>query len=373
MTWLQDILKRVFFASGRLLLALTSLVATVMLIEGFDQTLYRIRNKRWLFKESVEQSAPILFQRHPWLMVSPIPNLSITRGNITVSHNALGFRGKPFSMDKLVGQRRIVAYGGSTTYCTGVTDDDTWPEQLEHQLGPPYQVVNAGMPGYTTAEHIIQTALQSFDLSPDIAVYYLGWNDARNMHVKGLASDYSDFHGKSQLGFVPATVPFHNRSALLTRLHALCQRWSPCVPEMEHYRYTLNGKISREPDQRALAIYTYNLKTLVALCRARGILIILVPQVLNQSKLTADTSYGWLPFIKDRDVPRIMTLYNEAMINVCQTEGTVCLVSALSTAWQPSDFLDQGHFSSQGNQKFAALLAEAIRRVDVVKTSDRVQ
>ena len=33
---------------------------------------------------------------------------------------------------------------------------------------------------------MIQTALLFSDVQPDIAVYYLGWNDARVQHVKAL-------------------------------------------------------------------------------------------------------------------------------------------------------------------------------------------
>ena len=42
--------------------------------------------------------------------------------------NELGFRGKPFSMEKAPGTYRIAFLGGSTTYCAEVSGDDkTWP------------------------------------------------------------------------------------------------------------------------------------------------------------------------------------------------------------------------------------------------------
>src|SRR5207248_966092 len=91
---------------------------------------------------------------------------------------------------------RMVTLGGSSTYCTLVSDDETWPHYLGKHRS--CEVINLGLPGYTSLENLIQANLWFSELKPDIAVLYGGWNDLRNAHVLGLKPDYSDFHGPSQ-------------------------------------------------------------------------------------------------------------------------------------------------------------------------------
>ena len=57
------------------------------------------------------------------------------------------------------------------------------------------------MPGYTTAEHVLQTAFypEKFGKAPRCAVYYVGWNDLRNAHIPDLDPGYADFHLPSQV------------------------------------------------------------------------------------------------------------------------------------------------------------------------------
>ena len=57
------------------------------------------------------------------------------------------------------------------------------------------------MPGYTTVEHLIQTAFyqDKFGKPPRCAIYYVGWNDLRNAHIPDLDPGYADFHLPSQI------------------------------------------------------------------------------------------------------------------------------------------------------------------------------
>ena len=92
--------------------------------------------------------------------------------------------------------RLIFVYGGSTTYDTSVSQGHTWVERLNAKLGPPYELFNLGVPGYSTAEHVIQTAFYS-DIDgvyPSCAVYYIGWNDIRNANLANLDRAYANFH-----------------------------------------------------------------------------------------------------------------------------------------------------------------------------------
>jgi hypothetical protein len=45
---------------------------------------------------------------------------------------------------------------------------------LEKELGPGYEVINLGVPGYSTVENLIQTALILPSLNPDVAIFLCG-------------------------------------------------------------------------------------------------------------------------------------------------------------------------------------------------------
>ena len=90
--------------------------------------------------------------------------------------------------------RNVVAtFGGSTTYDIGAGEGDTWSDRLAAALEQGeskgrFFVVNHGVPGYTTVEHLIQTAFYQtkFGKTPRCAIYYVGWNDLRNAHIPDL-------------------------------------------------------------------------------------------------------------------------------------------------------------------------------------------
>ena len=75
--------------------------------------------------------------------------------------------------------RRIVAFGGSTTFCGEVPNALTWPSQLARRvLNNETEVVNAGSSGATFADR--EKAFEGFGLtnSGDIAIFFVGVNDA---------------------------------------------------------------------------------------------------------------------------------------------------------------------------------------------------
>ena len=51
--------------------------------------------------------------------------------NVVLQYNSYGFRGDEFQEQKHDIDFRIFAIGGSTTYGSGVTDDETWPAYLQ--------------------------------------------------------------------------------------------------------------------------------------------------------------------------------------------------------------------------------------------------
>jgi len=105
--------------------------------------------------------------------------LSTTQDHV----NSLGYRGPEIAMPKPAEVYRIVAVGGSTTYGLFL---DMWqlayPRQLEETLQRDYgyeqvELINAGVPQYSTWESAVNILLRIPDLEPDLIIIYHGIND----------------------------------------------------------------------------------------------------------------------------------------------------------------------------------------------------
>jgi lysophospholipase L1-like esterase len=122
--------------------------------------------------------------------------------------NGAGYRGKDFAIKKTPGTYRIVCLGGSTTFGLYETDETkTYPAQLEAELSrrfasPTFEVINAGTPGWSSAEDLINLAFRVLELEPDLILTYEGVNDVFAMRNQEEGrSDYSLF--RRQVYFRP--------------------------------------------------------------------------------------------------------------------------------------------------------------------------
>jgi lysophospholipase L1-like esterase len=77
----------------------------------------------------------------------------------------------------------IICFGDSLTYGTGAGPGKDYPSQLSAMIGKP--VINAGVPGDTTARALQRLQRDVLDRSPDVVLITLGGNDLKN----GVAKD----------------------------------------------------------------------------------------------------------------------------------------------------------------------------------------
>ena len=94
--------------------------------------------------------------------------------------------------------------------------------------------------------------------------------------------------------------------------------------------------------------------------RVFGVKPIFVPQILNYEQLTAKSPYGWLPYVDDNDIKELMSFMNSDLEAVAEETNSVFLHEPLRINWANIDFVDNGHFSRQGNEKFATSIASRI-------------
>jgi hypothetical protein len=101
--------------------------------------------------------------------------------------NTLGYRGDPITTEKPPGTYRVVALGGSTTHGYILPSEEAWPALLEDELREGYgydnvEIINAGVPGYTSWNSYINLSLRVLELDPDLIIIYHAINDSISMH-----------------------------------------------------------------------------------------------------------------------------------------------------------------------------------------------
>jgi hypothetical protein len=96
---------------------------------------------------------------------------------------------------------RILTYGGSTTFCYNLSDEEAWPARLEQQLRkfrhPKDQVLNAGAINWSLGHAFARAKKDIPVLKPDYVLIYSGINEGananslrnENIEMKALVAD----------------------------------------------------------------------------------------------------------------------------------------------------------------------------------------
>ena len=259
------------------------------------------------------------FEPHPLLVGIPHPGRFGEFSHDADHHRATWNEGK------LSTAKSIFTFGGSTTYDVGNTDPATWSSNLSKLLGKDFAVTNHGVPGYSSLEHMIQSLFAFRDARPTCAIYYVGWNDLRNAHIKNLRNDYSDFHLPSQVtslavGHRPG---FLENNMLLVRSARLLFFHRP----IDGLAY--DGEPPSAKDERLSRIFMENMKLIAEINHYFDVKPIFVPQVLNYERLLSDRSSAWVPAVPDKDVKGLMRAMNADLAEVARQAGTLFLDTPL--------------------------------------------
>ena len=90
--------------------------------------------------------------------------------------NALGFRDANHG-EKAAGVMRVAVLGDSFVFGSGVKQDEPVTRRLAALLGPSFEVINLGVPGYGTDQALLTLRRWGRRLSPDVVLIGFFWND----------------------------------------------------------------------------------------------------------------------------------------------------------------------------------------------------
>ncbi len=356
------------------LAVLGALFLLLAVVEVGGQALFRLKEGRWLFRGRPVSVKSFVFRHHPYLVGVPAAGVRAPLWGKKLTITAEGGRwtgAPPATTDKI----RVAVLGGSTTFGAYLPDEQTWPAQLQSLLGDGYVVSNFGVPGYSTAEHVIRTALILPEIEPDIVVFYTGWDDIGNYHRFDPTPEYRE-HGFEQ--YDNLEISAMNRPTFVEEL----KERSGAVRLFQFVAHRLGMGRSEEvavaaapegayagADAYVDRIYHRNLTTLRELVRMQGAYALFVPQVLNEAAFAGSTgTHPGTPRIIDEAAPGLMRRFNGLMTGLCEDAPCAVVEEVARQPWTPEHFLDEGHFNAEGGRLMAETLAGRIRRLVASKT-----
>jgi lysophospholipase L1-like esterase len=342
----------------KLFIANYSVFLTLLItLELAGQIGYLIVRGRFLY----ETPPNIAFEEHPYLSGMLKKNFRyVSAKGIEVTTDQHGFR-ITRKNDYEKNAVNIICMGGSTTFGTWVTDEDTWPYKLQEKLGSGYNVFNMGVPGYSTLEAMIQLITFAPELNPQVIIIYEGWNDIRNYHVKPQSPDYF-WHGMSQ----KTNLEFGNRNLWdFFFISKLCKNIG------QAFRADPNNlsdpEVFSSNDPYVDSLYTRNLSTIKLLCDNLKTKMIFIPQVLNLDSLRNSAgTYAWTPHIQNKQMPAMIERFNALIPKAIRIDPNTLILDDILQKynWLPQHFVDFGHFTPEGGEFFTDIILKSLKEFE---------
>jgi len=249
----------------------------------------------------VDSDEDLAFEPHANLVLVPKAGYeNVNNRGKRVVHDEDGFRGSGLAQPKPEGVFRIVCLGGSSTYGTGPSSNEaTWPAVVERLLGEAvpgkrFEVLNGGVPTWTTTESLISLQTRVLPYEPDLVLVYHGMNDASAALWPEPRSDGSHFR---------SVWPVLRKSPVEPVLeHSITYLvWRRYFTDYLQRRIDGNYKAIRDYDPDYVDPYgagplpavgfdtfTRNLESMVAVARAHGAEVAFVTQAVWSADPSTD-------------------------------------------------------------------------------------
>jgi lysophospholipase L1-like esterase len=287
---------------------------------------------------------------NPWLLWEMTPGERTELG-VQVTVNSLGIRGPEVVREKPPGVRRVLIVGDSTVYGHGVADGQVFSQLLDVAYRPSVQVLNGGVPGYSTLQTLNLLQMRLMDTEPDVLVIASLWSD--NNFDSFVDGELITRHGAYLRGWQATALRGLERSAVYRFLD-----WKLRLEGREAAVREVGWMLGRAPqgNRRRVPVndYAANLQTLCDLMDARGGAVVFL-SLANGVDLGAETTgaHAW-------------TLYRTVMTDTAARNGAplIDVVAAFRDSELSRDdlFLDEMHPTALGHQIISEALDRTLRR-----------
>ncbi|MEW6009194.1 MAG: SGNH/GDSL hydrolase family protein [Candidatus Omnitrophota bacterium] len=316
-------------------------------------------------RENLKNKAELEYAQAPYFVPHHFLNYELNPKSLY--HNSLGFRGQDILKHKEDGVYRIFCLGGSSVYGSKVAWNKSYPYFLNEILKEDFpnrrfEVINAGVPGYTSANLFIQFQFKILPLSPDMIIIYSGFNDIFPRLMGIDSPDYSSFNKTWQEVSVFRKILFSSLVCQKTvgrigeRLKLSFLTWPPHLHQLiqvRPYQYYLKD-YKKNLAVTSSQIFERNILSLIQLAKANNVDVLLVTQALAPAK-KRDALYEALG--------EGVRQHNSVMVRLAEREQIPLI--ELDRLFPPHEdmFCDDIHMSAKGNQLRAKIISEKIAQI----------
>ena len=342
---------------------------------------YKIKNNRFYLKQNkipfkkiaVEPhpNLPFVHKRHydPKIKKQEFSNFPLHEKTYVTPRpqtNNFGYtNGNDGSRDILIPKPkdlfRVNCLGTSTTqnYLSYKNQIYTYPLELEKILkeknSSNIEVNNCGTGGYTSSDILVRFLLQTIDTSPDALVIYHGYNDVRSYLTTNFKSDYS--HSRKNLGeayykfYLGSLIP----SIPINFINFLQNKWFPQDSRYSLIDHITKGEFKIDCNvEDGLKSYERNLQSLITICKAHNIQVILCTFCFNLHDK-----------VKDQEIHKVyekIIIKENLIIKKLAEKNQLKLVDAYNIIPKNKKyFLDTVHFTPDGMQLLAKNISAQIK------------
>ncbi|MEO0649609.1 MAG: GDSL-type esterase/lipase family protein [Planctomycetota bacterium] len=306
-----------------------------------------------------------MYMGHPYLAYTLRPGA--TRGEPDAMFyqtiNEDGFRGRRLAVPKPPRTYRVLCVGGSTTFGTGARRDErSYPAVLESLLaehapqGWTVEVGNAGVPGYTTMETLINLTFRLDRYDPDLVIVYHAANDALVIRTPEFQRDYSHARRHFEL---PEPTELERRVLTPSRVLARLLRpesveESPSV--LHQLVFTDRFETRTQPMTAAekatgVRVFGRNLRAIASLMESRGVDLLLQTFCMDPSQ------------DKQGRYRELVQLLNAETQRVAAEYDLTCVDVAAALDGRSNLFDDWMHLNDEGSRLHASGLMTPTLRV----------
>lgn len=276
--------------------------------------------------------------------------------------NTFGFNDLEWKWERTPGVPRVLCTGGSTTEGgNSLGRLGAFPffleNELEQRCGHDFEVYNAGMSSWTSAEELVAWFLLLQELQPDLLVIHSGINDCEPRAWPGFWPDYRHYRR-------PLCTPcFSPERRFLTRwsdLFAWIQA-SRTIPDITTLTRTpLDGPTeffrTGKLDPATARSFRRNIEAIGDSARARGARVLLMTVPLRPADGESAQHEGH--FIAG------VAEHNEILRDLARTKGWMLADAArmdeLDRARRDALFVTLAHVTPEGNQMKAGFIVESL-------------
>lgn len=319
------------------------------------------------------QAKPVVYKEGLYLPAVPIPNLGVSIQGHFYQHNSKGFRGDEFSFKKPADIYRIVCLGGSSTYGNQLSNNETWPVQLENLLNNTglrknIEVINAGVGGYTTRESLINLLIRVLPLEPDMIIIYHAYNDFKPNRYPGFKFDYTHWRSRERMPGKHILNILSSKSSFLRNTVALYRKTLGYLNKTGKHNFKIRRLRAYDTiSESGIEAFKRNLKAMIYVARREGIIPVMstFSLTLNEENLERYPQKFqdlrlYIPTLTFQGILDAKQKYNEAIREVARKENCVFINNS---SLIPEDFkyhYDTCHFTPAGARLAAENFAKGI-------------